>query len=238
VSVAEQTLEIAGLRTTVVGAQSAVLTVILLHGYAMTPADLAPFAHSLRLPARFVLPRGPVAAADGKAAWWPIDEERRSTQIAAGPRDLSNEYPPGLPGARERLGQLIRELPEPSEGGVVLGGFSQGGMLSMDFALRGDSSIQGLALWSASRLALEDWLPHRQRLRDLPVTVSHGRSDPDLAFEAGEALRDFCTDSEARVEWTPFEGAHEIPFVVWRTFRKFLFPLTTPQQNRSISYAD
>jgi phospholipase/carboxylesterase len=237
VSEAEQTVELAGLRTTVVGAQSAVLTVVLLHGYAMTPADLAPFAHSLRLPARFVLPRGPIAVADDKAAWWPIDEERRSAQIEAGPRDLFNEYPPGLAAARERLGLLIRELAEPSAG-VVLGGFSQGGMLSMDFALRGDSPIDGLALWSASRLALEDWKPHQQRLRGLPVAVSHGRSDPDLAFEAGEALRDFCTESEARVEWAPFDGAHEIPFVVWRTFRKFLSPLTTPQQNRSISYAD
>ena len=79
-NVAEQTLELAGLRTTVVGAQSAVLTVILLHGYAMSPADLAPFAHSLRLPARFVLPRGPMAVA--MLSWSDMSNPRMSAVMA------------------------------------------------------------------------------------------------------------------------------------------------------------
>jgi len=75
---------------------------------------------------------------------------------------------------------------------------------------------------SASRVALEDWQPRRARLDGLPVFVSHGQSDRDLAFAAGEALRDFVLDSGARVSWVPFESGHEIPLVVWRGLRKFL----------------
>jgi phospholipase/carboxylesterase len=56
----------------------------------------------------------------------------------------------------------------------------------------------------------------------VPVFVSHGTADRDLAFSAGERLRDFVLESEARPTWVPFEGGHEIPLIVWRGLRKFL----------------
>jgi predicted esterase len=65
-------------------------------------------------------------------------------------------------------------------------------------------------------------LPHRARLQNLPVFVSHGVADPDLAFAAGERLRDFVLESGARGAWVSFDGGHEIPLVAWRGLRKFL----------------
>jgi len=65
----------------------------------------------------------------------------------------------------------------------------------------------------------------RERLRGLPAFVSHGRADQDLAFTAGEALRDFVLAGGAEVSWVPFDGGHEIPLVVWRALRKFLSAL-------------
>jgi phospholipase/carboxylesterase len=62
-------------------------------------------------------------------------------------------------------------------------------------------------------------------LRDFPVFISHGNTDSDLAFSAGERLRDFVLESSARLTWVPFEGGHEIPLVVWRGLRKFLASL-------------
>src|SRR5687768_953395 len=41
-------------------ADAAHATVVLLHGYSMTPSDLSPFASSLGVAARFVFPEGPV----------------------------------------------------------------------------------------------------------------------------------------------------------------------------------
>jgi len=72
---------------------------------------------------------------------------------------------------------------------------------------------------------VRNWWPLRERLRDLPVFVSHGRMDSDLAFSAGEALRDFMTASGAQVTWAPFDGGHEIPLAAWRGLRKFLYSL-------------
>src|SRR5437016_13692765 len=77
-------LEIAGLRTTAVGAEAAPLVVVLLHGYAMQPADLTPFAHSLGLPALFLLPQGPQQSSAGGHGWWDIDAEARNAAVARG----------------------------------------------------------------------------------------------------------------------------------------------------------
>src|SRR6185295_11481995 len=99
---------------------------------------------------------------------------------------------------------------------LVLGGFSQGGMLACDTVLVGGTDVEALVLLSASRIAFDEWQPVAARLAALPVLVSHGDADADLAFAAGERLRDFCRVSGARVTWQPFDGGHEIPLAVWR----------------------
>jgi phospholipase/carboxylesterase len=230
---AERILDIAGLRTTAVGSPDAPLTLVMLHGYAMRPSDLSPFAHSLGVPAFFLFPQGPLSSPGGGHAWWGIDEEARAAAIAAGPRDLANEYPPGLPAARLQLERFLdavatehsssrtvatRKVPSRT----VIGGFSQGGMLALDWVLRCARDFDGLVLLSSSRVTTNEWLPRRARLARLPVFVSHGAADTDLAYTAGERLRDFVLESEARVTWVPFEGGHEIPLIVWRALRKFL----------------
>jgi phospholipase/carboxylesterase len=228
---AERILDIAGLRTTAVGSPDAPLTLVLLHGYAMRPSDLSPFAHSLGLPAFFLFPQGPLPSPGGGHAWWGVDEEARAAAIAAGPRDLANEYPPGLPAARLQLERFLDAVATdygssrtvPSR--TVIGGFSQGGMLALDWVLRSARDFDGLVLLSSSRVTTNEWLPRRARLARLPVFVSHGATDTDLAYTAGERLRDFVLESEARVTWVPFEGRHEIPLIVWRALRKFLSAL-------------
>lgn len=232
----ERILDIAGLRTTAVGNPDAPLTLVLLHGYDMKPADLAPFAHSIGIPAYFLLPQGPVSSPNRGHAWWEVDLEARESALCVGPRDLANDHPPGLEAARRQFGQFLAAVtaevkPGPtasrttSRPTTIIGGFSQGGMLALDWALRGNQRVDALALLSTSRLALSDWEPQRERLRNLPVFLSHGATDRDLAFAAGERLRDFLLESAAQLTWTPFEGGHEIPLVVWRGLRKFLAAL-------------
>lgn len=227
----ERILDIAGLRTTAVGNPDALLTLVLLHGYAMQPSDLAPFAHSIGIPAYFLLPQGPVFSPNGAHAWWEVDLEARESALSIGPRDLANDHPHGLAAAREQFGKFLTAVTAGVKPGrtpsrtIIIGGFSQGGMLALDWVLRGNQRVDGLALLSTSRLALSEWESQRERLRNLPVFLSHGATDRDLAFAAGERLRDFLLESAAQLTWTPFEGGHEIPLVVWRGLRKFLAAL-------------
>jgi phospholipase/carboxylesterase len=215
--------EIAGLRTLVAGDRAAPLALVLLHGYGMDPEALAPFSHSLGVPLLYLLPEGPLSAAAGGRGWWVSSLEEAGETRAAVPRDLASLEPPGLDVARGRLATFLDSAAaEFRTRHWVLGGFSQGGMLALDLVLRGALRPAGLVLCSASRIALRLWAPQAERLAGLPVLVSHGRRDADLAFHAGEALRDFLGAGGARVEWLPFDGGHEIPLIVWRGVRKFL----------------
>jgi phospholipase/carboxylesterase len=218
------TEEIAGLRTTMIGESAADRAVIiLLHGYAMTPEDLAPFGSSLGIRAAYLVPQAPETADPTGYAWWKIDSERRNSALRVGPRDLVEERPPGLPLARQRLDDYVRACRQqfrPDR--LVVAGFSQGGMLACDWLLHCAGRVDALLLLSASRLNVSAWETRRERIRDLPVLVSHGQRDSDLSFEAGERLRDFVTGAGAQVTWVPFEGGHEIPLHVWRAARKFL----------------
>jgi phospholipase/carboxylesterase len=226
----EREMRLAELRALVVEPEAPPsLTVFLLHGSGMRPEDLAPFAHSLAVHARFVVPQGPHAASGAGFGWWPIAEEARATARAGGARDLSQEHPLGLAAARRQLQAAIGDAGATwGVGTTVLGGFSQGGMLACDVALCGDQSLAALALLSASRLAVDTWTTRLFRVRELPVLVAHGRSDDDLSFAAGEALRDMLAEAGAQVTWVPHDDGHVIPLPVWRALRRFLRALADP----------
>ena len=232
----EEILHLAGLRVVAVGAPAgARLAVVILHGMSMEPSDLSPFAHSLGIPAWILLPEGPVVAPSRGRAWWDVDAERRAAALARGPRDLAGEHPAGRPAARACLAALLAEVSRLSPGlPLIVIGFSQGGMLACDTLLH--AADDGwtmpppacLMLLSSSRIAFDEWSGRTDPLRGLPVLVSHGRFDADLAFSAGEALRDALAAGGAQVTWVPFDGAHEIPLVVWRQIRKLSLRFAAP----------
>ncbi|MCX5747433.1 MAG: hypothetical protein NT062_33630 [Proteobacteria bacterium] len=214
----------AGVRTIEIGDGD--LAIVVLHGRAMEAADLAPFARSLGVAARFVFPDAPLLDHTGARpgrdrAWWPVDSEARLRALTLhGALDLHAMDPPGRAEARALLGRVLVDLAAPR---LVLVGFSQGGMLAMDYTIAGDGPRpDALALLSSTRIALADWTPRLRNLARLPVLVSHGTADAELAFSAGENLRDLARGAGAEVTWVPFDGPHEIPLVVWRALRKFL----------------
>ena len=146
--------------------------VLLLHGLDMTPAQLAPIAASLKLPALVALPSGPVERAGGRA-WWPVDDAARAARIQAGPTDLHDSRPGGRERARAAVHAAARALRERAPGlPLVLAGFSQGAMLALDAVLQAPPlAVDALALWSASRLAFAEWAPALHRLRDRKSVV-------------------------------------------------------------------
>src|SRR5204863_9469548 len=174
-------------------ARTASAVVVLLHGFLMTPADLAPFAHSLlaSTPAYFLFPTGPVAAQPQGRAWWHIDPDQRAAALARGPRDFAEQHPQDLPAARAALTRILDDATALAAGRrLVVGGFSQGGMLVVDTFVRAPRPVAALALLSSSGLAVDEWPPYlaRRPLAGVPILVSHGDADPDLAFSTGEAL--------------------------------------------------
>ncbi|MFZ5892910.1 MAG: alpha/beta hydrolase [Myxococcota bacterium] len=232
----ESELRIADLPTLRVTHEEPRCMVVVLHGFAMRPFDLVPFAHSLGVPAAFLFPEGPEHGALSEQApparaWWKIDPAARSASLARGPRDFRDEHPAGLPQARACLLRFLQAAREAAPGyaelPLVLCGFSQGGMLACDTFLRHSLDLAGLALLSSSRIAYDEWEPFLKERRATsrafpPLFISHGRADDDLAFSAGEALRDCLSEAGAQPIFLEFQEGHAIPVVVWRGFRKFL----------------
>lgn len=205
-------------------AETAKLFVVVLHGYGMQPEDLAPFARSLGVPAMFHFPRAPGRVDTGGHCWW----ARLPMGLggAAPPWDLSAEHPVGRETMRAALGRYLAGL-EPLRQGrpLLLVGFSQGGMLACDYVLHESHAVTSLALLSSSRIAADEWGPRLPRLQGMRCLVSHGHTDAELSFGAGERLRDSLVDGGASVDWVAFDGGHEIPLVVWRRLRHLMMAL-------------
>jgi phospholipase/carboxylesterase len=111
--------------------------------------------------------------------------------------------------AVESMLDAIEETMRPPR--LVLGGFSQGAMLSLDVALRSPRPLAGLVLLSGTQIAAAEWAPLYASRRGLPVFMSHGSEDPILPFRVSETLRGTLAAAGLAVEWVPFRGAHGIP---------------------------
>ena len=144
-------------------------------------------------------------------AWWQLDVER----LLSG-RDWTRfveELPAGLPKARRMLHAFLDEVAARTNvplSRTVLGGFSQGGMLATDLALRLEEAPAGLIILSGTLLARAEWNERIARRTTLPVFQSHGRMDPLLPFEVAEQLRQLFEDAGAKVTFVPFHAEHTI----------------------------
>jgi phospholipase/carboxylesterase len=178
--------------------------------------DLAPFAKSLGVAARFHFPDGVVdLAPQGRRgrAWWLTE--------AGG--DVATVEPAGLASARVHLARTVKELMAPAGASpLVLGGFSQGAMLACDVALRTSLPVEGLVMFSGGPIAVDAWRERYHHRQGLRAFVAHGTSDTELSFDAADSLRRELAQAGLDVTWVPFEGGHEIPLVVWRSFKRWL----------------
>jgi phospholipase/carboxylesterase len=193
--------------------------VVLLHGFGAPGDDLVSLWRTLAAPrgTRFVFPEAPLDLGPrymGGRAWWPIDLEGRMRRHAAGEPPDIDQVPEGLADSRGKVSTLLAEVERvltPAPGKVVLGGFSQGAMLSLDVALHSSSALAGLVLLSGTHIAAREWAPRFDARRGTPVFMSHGRIDDLLPFAIAEGLRETLIGRGLPVEWAAFQGGHGIP---------------------------
>ena len=205
--------------------------VVLLHGFGAPGDDLVALAPYLRVPqeVRFLFPAAPLSLDFGfgdARAWWMLDMERLMRARAQGLwESLSLEVPRGLESARKYLADLLQVAVKnlgASPNQLVLGGFSQGAMLSLDYALHSQIPLAGLILLSSTLIAKEQWVAALPARQGLPVFQSHGTEDEILAHSVAEQLQAHLTSAGLPVQWVEFTGGHEIPFPVLQALGPFL----------------
>ncbi len=216
---------------------SVVANVVLSHGFGAPGEDLVGLAPELSHVApglaekvRWIFPAAPLSLAElgygGGRAWWHLDMER----LALG-RDWDtyvDEVPEGLPKARRAYLALLEELQTNTKvplSRTVLGGFSQGAMLSTDVTLRLEEAPLGLCALSGALISRAAWEERAPKRSGLHVFQSHGRQDPILPYAVAERLRALFESAKMTVRFEPFSGPHTIPvsvlqkLAVWLTER-------------------
>lgn len=202
------------------------LVVILCHGFGAPGTDLVGLGPELLGASKeiaestqFIFPEAPLSLAElgmpGGRAWWHLDMEKLTAAVQSGEfRDLRNDHPEGLPEAREMLLALIAEVRERTGlpmSRIVLGGFSQGSMLTTDVTLRLNEPPAHLCIWSGTLLSEDEWRGLAAKRGPLNVLQSHGRHDPILPFQAALWLRELFEESGFDVDFIEFPGIHTIP---------------------------
>lgn len=205
--------------------------VMLLHGFGAPGDDLVPLADVIEAPrgTRWLFPEAPLSLNMGfgdSRAWWIIDFSRIQADREAGRiRDLSIEIPQGLALARDRFLTFLTELPRQfpvDYKNTIIGGFSQGAMLTCDAVLHTDYPFSGLVQLSGNLLAKEVWAPLMSKRKGLSVFQSHGMQDDILPHIGAQRLHDALSQSGLAVEWHSFRGGHEIPEAVLRRLSVFI----------------
>jgi phospholipase/carboxylesterase len=190
--------------------------IILCHGYGAPGDDLVGLAHAIDAGnVRWFFPEAPLDVDGYGRAWWPIDMVKLQMELMRGGRVWDPDATPdGLLQARDALIETLRALID--QHGVdpkkaILGGFSQGAMITTDVALTGGLGFHNLAILSGSHLSSARWDEGISRVgKQLHVLQSHGRSDPLLSFGVAELLHKKLVDAGADASFIPFQGGHEI----------------------------
>lgn len=209
------------------------LVVVLCHGYGAPGTDLVSLARecfavepTLVGRVRFVFPEAPHTTDFGGRCWWPIDMAalQKAMATAHGGRVI-REMPAGLPDARKGLKQMVEALQTSTKlpmSKVLLGGFSQGAMLTTDLTLRLDEAPAGLAILSGTPVGEEEWAKLAVKRAGLQVLQSHGTHDPVLPYAGAEALRDLLTHAGLKVNFMKFNGGHGLDSDVLEALAHFI----------------
>ncbi|MFL5349273.1 MAG: alpha/beta hydrolase [Hyalangium sp.] len=199
------------------------LALLLCHGYGAPATDLVPLAAELMAlrpdlarHVRFVFPAAPLSLMElgmpSSRAWFHLPMEL----LTGRQRDwdaYARNVPEGLPAARRAVMSALSALSAGTGlpyGRIVLGGFSQGGMVTTDVALRLEEPPAGLCILSGTLIAREEWKAKAAARKGMPVFQGHGRYDDILPYQAAERLHGLLTEAGLKVEFVPFDGPHTI----------------------------
>ena len=220
--------ELYGMSVIEVGDPSADHCVVIFHGFGADAFDLKPLGNvfGAKIPARWIFPNGlmevPLGPGFVGRAWFPIDEAAHQRAAMLGQSvDYSHNYPPGMDQARASADVLVKGLRKDHKK-LVIGGFSQGAMLSTDIALSNPGLVDGLMALSGTLLDEENWKKKAASLKGLPFFQSHGKKDLILPYDGAVGLEKLLVSAGLKGELLSFEGGHEIPHTVLVSIGIFL----------------
>ena len=178
--------------------------IVLLHGRGANRHDLFSLASQLPRDAIVVAPEAPFAAAP-----WGYGPGSAWYQFLGGNRPEPNSFATSL----QQLQSFLQALREQMEfGKIVMGGFSQGGTMSLAYGLSHPDEIAGIINFSGF---LADHPEVNRRFSvtpvpPLPIFWGHGVHDPAIPFALAVEGRARLSEAGYRVEARDYDIGHWI----------------------------
>jgi len=183
--------------------------VIWLHGLGADGHDFEPIVPELRLKqaVRFVFPHAPeqpVTINQGMRmrAWYDI------FQFGGGREDDK-----GIRASQALIEKMISEEVKRgiSENKIVLAGFSQGGAIALQTALRYPKPLAGVMALS-TYLPLAATLPAERAAAnaEVPIFMAHGSYDDIIPIQRARDSRSFLEKLGYRIEWHDYPMPHSV----------------------------
>ncbi|WP_298210027.1 dienelactone hydrolase family protein [Acidovorax sp.] len=178
---------------------------VLMHGVGSNEQDL--FSLAPQIPGRFhVLSlRAPYRMGPGAHAWFDFSIEPNGERTINEPQEAQSRalVAQAVESAAEQLG-----IPPER---VVVGGFSQGGIMALSLLLTRPALLQAGLVWH-SRL-LPQVVPltaPADALRGKQLWLSHGTQDNVIPLASAQAIARHMAPLPVTVAYHEFPGAHEI----------------------------
>ena len=107
----------------------------------------------------------------------------------------------------EFVDSITEKYPTPP-GKLVIAGFSQGGLMSLDAGLRYEKPLAGIVAMSGG--LFEEDLAHLRSRKDLPVLLVHGTVDEVVPVKAARRARHVLEEHGLQPEYHEFPMAHQV----------------------------
>lgn len=205
------------------GNESAKLSCMLLHGFGADAHDLRGLSSEIdtKTDMQFLFPQAPyemrIAGQFYGTAWFPRSEDEVMEAFTGDFfADLQDKDPAALKQSADEVLEYIEDNGI-DWSNLIIGGFSQGGMVGVEAALRAPKPPAAVVLMSAGLIAQKRWNQYIQQLPErwgkdcrIPLFQSHGTMDPVLSITGGEALYEVLSETLFEGELYTFYGGHEI----------------------------
>lgn len=178
-------------------------TVVLLHGYGSNMNDLAGLCPAIERDRYiYVCPNAPIPVQIGPGtvgyAWTPPGADH-TPEDAEKAEDMLNVF----------FDEIVEDLPI-DEDRMVLGGFSQGGMMTYALGLTNPGVFRGLVALSARINDQEDLRERFPTDRDQPILVAHGTEDSMISIDDARRTVRFLEEEGYQPAYKEYSMGHEI----------------------------